>query len=59
MRSEIDLLGNDAQFMPDLIPVDVNGAPRYPDKFGDILGGFSLFDEIGDLYFPGGKSRVF
>ena len=38
MRSEIDLFGDDAQFMPDLIPVDVNGAPRYPDEFGNILG---------------------
>ena len=49
MGSEIDLLGDDAQFMPDLIPVEVNGAPRYPHGFSNILGGFSLHDKIRDL----------
>lgn len=58
MRSEVDLLGDDAQFMPDAVPVKVNGAPRDPYKFGNILGGLSLPDKIRNLYFPGGKTGV-
>jgi hypothetical protein len=30
MRSEIDLFGDDAQFVPDAIPVNINGASGYP-----------------------------
>ena len=58
MGFEVDLLGNDTQFSPDVIPVKVDGTPRDPHVFGDLLGGFLLSDEIGDLYLSGGKPRV-
>ena len=59
MGSKVDLLGDDAQFAPDAIPVKVDGTPRDSQVFGDILGGFPLPDKIRNLYFSGGKPRVF
>jgi hypothetical protein len=48
-----------ADFISETIPVDIDGALGYIQDVGDLLTGFSFFDEIGDLDFCGGQMHIF
>ena len=59
MGSEVYFFVFDAQLGSNVVSMKLNGSGRQVAQFGDVIGGFALFDEIGHFNFSGGKSQIF